>query len=516
MSDIKIMSASSDELESNLTMEGLSEIEVKKLSSIMKKFIKSYVEKEEFVSDETWLFEEMKAEIPEKAENELLKMSHDILESVHEFDTNLSEINEACANGTEKDVWFANKVSDASAGISVIEFGNYLNGIDNSITNANAQMMRTVTTNAGQISQCMNLDGFIAEQHVVNTFNMQSQLEGSKYVAEVLVPEPGQTYGLNSFDTVIKDTTTGRIVHQYQFKFGKDAKATIDLLRDGNYNNQRFVVPADQVEEVRKAFPGKSVESYMGGTDKVSIKSGSLTKEGAKKLQLDTQENGVLPRNDWNTYNTKELALNIGKNAGMVGLQSAIIVTGFDLVSKTVKGEPINGDEIIERALRTGTDSGIKAAMAGAIKVGSEKGIIAMIPKGTPVGIITNIACLGIENAKILAKVASGELTMSQAVDRMGRTSTAMVYGLGWGATGVAIGAATFAWIPIVGVVVGGIAGGMVGYMAGSQFGSAVYSGLKKVGSAVKTASKSVWGGVKSVGSKISGGIRSLGRRIFR
>lgn len=515
MNDIKVMNASSEEIESNFNMEDLSEIEVKRLSGIMKKFMKSYREKEECISDEMWLYEKLKAELPEKADDEVHKMSKEIIESVSEFDTNLSELNEACDSGIDKVSWFANKVADASTGVSVIEFGNYLNGIDNSITNANAQMMRTVTTNAGEISQCMNLDGFIAEQHAVNTFNMHSQLEGSKYVAEVLVPEPGQTYGLNSFDTVIKDSTTGKIVHQYQFKFGKDAKATIDLLRDGNYNNQRFVVPADQVEEIRKAFPGKSVEAYMGGTDTVSIKSGALTKEEAKNLQLNTQEKGVLPSNDWNTYNTKELAINIGKNAGMVGLQSALIVTGFDLVAKTVKGEHINGDETIELALRTGADSGIKVAMAGALKVGSEKGIIAIIPKGTPVGIIANIACLGIENAKILAKVASGELTMTQALDRMGRTSTAMIYGLGWGATGMAIGAAALAWIPIVGPVVGGIVGGMVGYMAGSQFGSAVYTGLKKVGSVVKSAAKSVWSGVKSVGSKIGSGLRSLGRRIF-
>lgn len=144
--------------------------------------------------------------------------------------------------------------------------------------------MRTVTTNTGEISKCMNLDGFIAEQNAVNTFNMRAQLESSKYVAEVKVPEPGETYGLNSFDTVIKDSTTGKIVHQYQFKFGKNSKATIDLLKGGNYNNQRFVVPLEQVEDVKNAFPGKSVEAYMGGTDVVSIKSGTLTKEQAKKL----------------------------------------------------------------------------------------------------------------------------------------------------------------------------------------------------------------------------------------
>ncbi len=47
-----------------------------------------------------------------------------------------------------------------------------------------------------------NLDGFIAEQELVNSFNNSAVLEGSKYRAEALTPD---VYGKNSFDIVIKD-----------------------------------------------------------------------------------------------------------------------------------------------------------------------------------------------------------------------------------------------------------------------------------------------------------------------
>lgn len=499
----------------NIHIDGLSEQEIKKTTNIIKKFTDSYVKKDKNKSDEEWLVDKLKEELPDKKDDEIIKMSKNIIESVEQFDTNLMEINEACNKGTSTESWFTNKVRDASTGISIIEYGNYLNQIDNAINNANSQMMRTITTNSGEISKCLNLDGFIAEQYAVNTFNMQSQLEGSKFIAEVKVPGPGETYGANSFDTVIKDCSTGKIVHQYQFKFGKDANATIKMLNEGNYNNQRFVVPVEQVEKVKQAFPNKSVEAYMGGTETVHIKSKAITKEEVKKMQLDSQEKSVIPKNDWNAYNTKELAINISKNAGMVGLQSAVITTGFDLALKVVKGEKINADETIELALKTGADSGIKAAIAGAIKVATEKGIISIIPKGTPAGIIANIVCLGIENAKILAKVASGEIKITEALDRMGRTSTSMVYGLGWGATGMAFGASVLSWIPIVGPLAGGIVGGIVGYMAGDKFGSAVYSGAKKVASVAKSVAKSAWNGIKSAGRKISSGIKSVVRGIF-
>lgn len=503
MEDIKFINDDKDVNKSSIELEGLSETDVKRITVIMNKFVKSYVQRDKAKSDEQWLFEELRSELPDRPDDELHSITEEIFESIQEFENNLDEINIAFDNGTQKETWLTNRILEASTGVSAVEYSNYLNGIDNAMTIANGQMMRTVTTNAGEISRCMNLDGFMAEQYAVNTFNMQAQLEGSKYRAEVLVPKPGQTYGLNSFDAVIKDSTTGKIVNQYQFKYGKDATATVKLLREGIYNNQRFVVPANQVDEVRKAFPGKSVEAYIGGTDMVQVKSKTLTKEEVKKLQLDTQERGVLPRNDWNTYNTKELALSIGKNAGLAGMQSAAITTGFDLVAKVIKGEELHGDETIELALRSGADSGIKAAAAGAIKAGAEKGIISIIPKGTPAGIIANIACLGIENVKIFAKAAVGEFTMSEALDRMGRTSTAMVYGFGWGTTGMAIGATTFAWIPFAGPIVGGIIGGMAGYMAGSQFGNTVYSGLKIVGSVVRSVANSAWSSVKSIGSKL-------------
>lgn len=499
----------------DVQFEELQESDAKEFYKVLKRFTESYLNKEDSVSDFIWLKEMFKKELPHLSDEEADKLSSETVDSIKEFDSNMESISKVCNSGISKENWFANKVAEASTGMAINDYGNSLKNIDTVITNGNAQMMRTVTTKSGNISQCSNLDGFIAEQAHVNAFNMKAALEKSNYRAEVCVPEPGQTYGLNSFDAVIKDINTGKIVHQYQFKFGKDAKATINLLKDGNYNNQRFVVPAEQVEEVRRAFPGKSVESYIGGTDTVTLKSQPLTKQQVKELQLDTQQKGNIPTNDWNVYNTKELALNIGKNAGLVGLQSAAVATGFNLAAKAVSGEKIDGGEVLETALASGADAGIKAATAGALKIGAEKQIIKLIPRGTPASVIANIACVSIENTKILAKVASGELTISEALDHMGRTSVSMVYGLGWGATGTAIGAAALSWIPIVGPIVGGLAGGMIGYMAGSKFGSTVYSGVKKVGSTAKSVAKSAWNGVKSVGRSVVSGIKSIGRKLF-
>lgn len=500
----------------DVQMEGLSKKEAKEFKKLLTKFVKAYGQKSKDITDQEWLKAQFLEELPDLTEEQAEKLASETVDSVKEYDDNLKSLNEATARGTSKEQWLADKIAKASSGMSVVQYGEYLNSIDTALTNANAQMMRTITTNAGEINQNQYLDGFIAEQHLVNTFNANAALKKSKFFAEVKVPGAGETYGKNSFDIVIRDSTNPKAtpVHQYQVKCCDSAANAIQKLRDSGsvtkYSNQQIVVPADQVQEVQSAFPGKTIVSKIGGTDKVSIVSDELNKEQVKELQLNAQSEGQVPTTDWNSFQTKELALNIGKNAGLAGMQAAALTTGFSLAAQVIKGEDIDVEETVTVALKTGADSGLKAATAGAVKVGVEKGIIGIIPKGTPMGVIANTVCVGIENIKILKKVADGELTMTQALDQMGKTTTAMIYGLGWGTTGAAIGAYALSWIPIVGPVIGGLAGGMLGYMAGSKFGEAVYKGLKAVGTGVKNVCKSVWNGVKSVGSKIKNGFRHI------
>lgn len=503
-----------EEMKKNeVQVEGLTEKEAKEFKTLLSKFVKSYSAKDSAVSDKEWLKNELKSELSDLSDEQAEVMAQETIDSIKEYDENLKDLNEQCKKGVNREQWFADKVAKASAGLGVIEHGNYLNSIDTALTNANSQMIRTVTTSAGDISQCINLDGYIAEQFHVNRFNVEAALHKSNFYAEVQVPAPGETYGKNSFDIVIKDRLSGSNVpvHQYQVKFGANAKETIKLLKDaeGNcrYNNQRIVVPTEQLEEVQRAFPEKTITDKIGGTDKVKISSEGLTKSEAKEMQFDAQENQTILGESWNSFSTKELALNIGKQAGLVGLGAAAITVGFSLAEQAIKGDGIDAEETVKLALETGADASIKVAAAGALKVAVEKGILRIIPKGTPIGIIANIACVAIENVKILFKMATGEYTVSQGMEHMGRTSVSMIYGLGWGAIGMHAGGVAFAWIPIVGPIVGGLVGGLVGYTAGSKFGNAVFDGVKKVVTSAGNA-------LRTIGNKISEGFQRIREKI--
>ena len=138
------------------------------------------------------------------------------------------------------------------------------------------------------------------------------------------------------------------------------------------------------------------------------------------------------------------------------------------------------------------------------------KGALKIIPPGTPVGTLAKIASVGIENVKILWKVVSGKMEMTDALEQMGRTSTAMYAGMTAGAVGAGVGAAAFSWIPIVGPVLGGVVGGMAGYMAGSKFGEVVFNGAKKIYNKGKELVKKGVEKIKDVGRKLGNKLRGL------
>ncbi len=491
----------------NLEIENLSEEEVQEIQKIFQRFMEKYKENPERETVE-WLEEQLAEELPDKEPEEIRSIAKDIVESVEEYDTDLEELNRSCKKGITKESWLADRIMDGSKGVAVNQFGDYLWQIDRNFANANAQMVRTVLRADGQVNQNINLDGFIAEQYHVNNFNAKAVLEKAPFRARVCVPENEQ-YAKNSVDVMIDNISTGQKgVARYQFKFGQDSKSTINMLKAGNYDNQRIVVPKGQVDEIGQALPGKSVTDHIGGTDEIKVQSDPITKAQVKEMQTNAQQKELLPKMDWNSYQTRELALNIGKQAGQAGIQAALIGAGIHLAKKAFDGEKIDADEVVKTALETGSDTCVKLAAGGALKVAAEKGVLSILPPGTPGGTIAKIACVAVENVKILMKVAKGEMTMSEALEHMGRTSVAMYAGLSAGAVGAGIGAMALSFIPVVGPVVGGIVGGIVGYTAGSKVGETVFNGLKKVAGKAKEKLKS---GVE----KLKGAVIGIKELIF-
>lgn len=481
----------------------LSEEEAKGISKIQREFLESYASSKDKMTVEEWLPQELQKQLPDKSSDEIKEMSSEIIDSLKVTEDMKASQQKAIKAGRSKDSWFASTIFQSTSQMSAQEGAKYLQGLDDAVKNANAAMHETITTKgSGYITPSMNpnLDGFIAEQHHVNSFNMSAAAKGSGLRAEVQPVKPGETYTKNGFDVVIKDAS-GKRIHQYQMKYGATAEDTIRMINSGNYNNQTLVVPEEQVAAVQEAFPNKTVTSTIGDGD---VSSKPLTKEQAKELQEKAQTGNFMDA-DWNDYVAKDIAIGIGKQTGYACLQGAAVGAGMAIATKVWNGEPIDGEEVVETAIVSGADFGVKTATAGALKAASEKGILKVIPKGTKGSTFANIAFVAIENVKVLGKVATGELTAKEGLDAMEQTTASCVAGIAASTKGAAIGATIGSVLGPVGTAVGGFIGGTIGYMAGSKVAQTVVKGVQKVrDKAVEV--------VKSVGSAVVGGIKSVGR----
>ena len=489
------------ELNEEYMSNPLTEEETQKLFSIQQDFLKIYAASENTAVD-TWLPQAMQTQLPEKTPEQVRQMSAELIDSLTVTEEAKRSHEEALSKGRSSESWLSSTLLQATSHMSAQESAMYLKTLDEAVKDANVAMHTAITTRSSGhtvVNMNPNLDGFIAEQHHVNSFNMAAAAKGSALHAEVLPPKPGETYSKNGFDIVIKDAAGNRI-HQYQAKFGATAEDTIRMIKSGNYNNQVLVVPEEQVAAVQKAFPTKTVTSTIGDGN---IQSKPLTKEQAKQLQEQAQNNNFMDA-DWNDFSARDLANGIAKNVASSSLMGAAIGAGMYVVKQLWNGEQIKGSEILKTALTSGADFGIKAAVAAGLKVAAEKGILSIIPKGTPASTYVNIAFVAIENVKILGKIASGELSVVEGLIAMEKTTVSCVAGIALGAKGAAIGAAIGSVLGPIGTAVGGFVGSAIGYIIGSKAGELLVTAAQKVRSAAIKA-------IKSIGNKIKQGVKNVG-----
>lgn len=494
--------------------EYITEKDARDFRELFERCLASYKKKAPEVTDKQWLDSLFKAELPEISAEESEKMAEETVESIKAYDENYKSVNEAAEKGVSKEKWLSDKLQEATTGMAVHECGQMLQTIDDVLYQKNMELAEALKrASDGNIKMSPNLDGNIAENMVAKTTELNAFLQNKNIKVEVR-----DVFTENSVDVRAINLDTGKY-QNYQLKFGKDAKSTIALIERGNYNNQQIIVPTEQLDEVKAHFAAKgSNKTITDRIDAWGAEGKPFTKEEMKKLQIAAQEDGLMPSMDYSHYNTKDLTMAIGKNAGALALQNAAITTGFTIANKIWQGEEIDGEELAEIAIKSGADASVKAVTAGALQVGVRKGIIRCIPKATPAGVIANIACVAVEDAKILYKVAKGELSVSKGLDAMGRTTVSMIGGLAAIKTGAAVGAALTAWIPVIGpglAVVTGFLGGMVGYACGSKIGEKIYEAGKKVAKVAKTVGKAAVDGIKKVGRKLAEKGRKLKEILF-
>lgn len=426
------------------------------------------------------------------------------------------EREELKAKGVSREQWLYKHMEEAASRLGTECFTEYIMGIDEALDRANQEMQSTIMTQAGKISQNPNLDGFIAEQEFVNSYNVQAALENSDFRARVLQPKPGEGYGKNSTDIVVDNVRLGKKnVQRIQVKMGKNADASTRMIKEKNYNNQRILVPENQVKDVKdKLLSHKTVSNKIRTTD--GVESRSISKKQVKTMQNHVQKGKRLPKKDWSIYKNKALAIHLSKQVMCASAGSAALGATADVITQLFKGESIEVDKVMETAVKTGVDSGAKASVLAALTVAVRKNYIPFLGKTTPPGTLAIVAYTVIEEVKVLYQLSMGKIRPSQALDKMGDVLLAGIVGT-WGTTigsawghqlgkglGKLIGGVIGSIIPGVGSVVGGIIGSIVGASTGQGIWKAVNSLARGACNCISSVAGGAISVVGKIGSKIA------------
>ncbi len=484
-----VIDEANEESEATKTIETLFETEAnaQKTGNIISTFVDSYSRHKNSLPLDVWLNQEF-ANHPTLWQNdeERFETTATIIKTVQEANDSKADLFAHLDKGKSRESWLAKKIEQNANQAGVVNVGNYAQRIDNALDTANQNNWNVITRNDGAISQARNLDGFIAEHHHANTFNVDAASKGSPYRAKVLEPAAGETYGKNSMDIGIYDGD-GKLVRRYQAKYGADADKTTELFERGDYRGQRKLVPEGHAD-------ANSTEVIE--IDGVSSKP--LSKEAAKELQEKAQREAEAKQYDWNDASRIDIAKNIGKQAVVAaamtaGFQGARILGRRVWNSITGKeNQSANEDlkEFFDSSISSAANVGVQVAVSGGLVVAAKSGWLTVL-KDTPAGQIANIAYVATENAKCLYKFAKGEMSATETLDAMGSTNASAIGGLYGAMQGAAYGLAFGGVGAFVGAVVGGL--------AGSSVGEAVYQGSKAIVKTAVSVVKSAYEGVKSV-----------------
>lgn len=454
----------------------LTEQEAKELRPIYSDFVKAFRENMD-KPDSGWMEKLLEKYLPDIPKADIRRMAQESTETIRK--------NDAARKGSDK-------LEKMGSAVNAIQKSGYLKEIDRTLEKANDKLLDTVMRKNLDVNRNPNLDGFLAERYHVETFNVNAAVKKSPWRARVV--EPIGAYGKNSVDVVIFNSDTKKIARRYQFKYGADAKATEQMWNNGNYKFQRFLAPKGQSQEISS----KAVEVLESPDGKVQ--STALSKTDAKKLQenaqkLDAVKNDLTFEKD---VAVKDLAPVLGKQGVQSFLVGGIYGAGKETLSQWKQGETLDVKKIGKSSLEGGGDFAAKQTLASFLKVGSEKGIVKAIPKGTSMETITNISCVAIEDAKIAVKVGKGELTAAEGAGQAVETTASTGVGVLAAGKGAVIGGkigtaggaviASFAAGPEasvvgakVGAVVGEVVGSSIGYLVGSGAAESFVKGAKEM-----------------------------------
>ncbi len=202
---------------------------------------------------------------------------------------------------------------------------------------------------------------------------------------------------------------------------------------------------------------------------------------------------------DWNKYSLKAKAYDIGQQVNALMLSSAA-----NALDQWAQGDEVDFNTAISDGIRSGMRSSpeeVKAMVAGAVHVSAERGLTDLLPPGTSIEVIGDLAGAAVEGAEALCDAANGNITLTEAMDRTGRAGVAACCRVGARSLRKKLNN-----LP-GGPILTDLLGGLLDHMESPKFAKNVYT-------TVRDTAIATWEGVKN--SKAVTTVKAVGKKLWQ
>lgn len=209
----------------------------------------------------------------------------------------------------------------------------------------------------------------------------------------------------------------------------------------------------------------------------------------ALNAAIDSETGGTIKLNDietetdrepmaWSKETLFDAAQSIAEQTAVTAAGMPLLSSGVPMALTATQGETgFDRDDVADMETGDDNDTGLKTVAAGALGICVKLGKIPLLSKLTPISAITDIACWGVESVKSVANFASGKMSATQAVERIGRATSAAVSHMCM----KGIGKKLCTMIPVVGPTVGMAIGTAIDSLASKSIGKMIHAGIEKI-----------------------------------
>lgn len=236
---------------------------------------------------------------------------------------------------------------------------------------------------------------------------------------------------------------------------------------------------AEQVEYLAQAV--SALENGNKTMTEILQSSDETSNVNLKINELARQEVSMPENFSADPFTVAEIKDNLANQSNLLGEQNVIAVD-----ENHVTEEVTNIDtEILPKNLTEETETLLGTL---SLKIGQLTDKISFLPQGTPIGILTGIAGIGIATVKSTVKCAKDEISVLEALENVGKASVSAVASF----IKTGIPAQFLNIIPVAGPMLSFQVGLACCFMPKEKIEKNIYSGLKKIKNAAKIAAATV------------------------